>query len=294
MTILCYWWCSATHIGSARLLVVLVDVCCIVHSILQEPCLANQEVAYSNPFIKRHKSKTWTLSPLYFVWLSLNCIISGYILMYSDSLFLTAMSSTISHHQPPARSNMIQHPPAAQLRPAKDHAHCATPGSCFFGLNKNDGRFTTKASMCSEDFPIAYHLISPSTTPHQICHDVNYTTWHLKIKKQDEAHEPECRHVCWQTETILICHISNKLTCETSWVHTLRWHPCLTLLSNSCLTLLWDTCKTLLTWHSCKTLWLDIFVGRSSLTLLFHTLVRHSYLTLLWDRLTSHSYLTLL
>ena len=112
--------------------------------------------------------------------------------------------------------------------------------------------------------------------------------------KQDEAHEPECRHVCWQTETILICHISNKLTCETSWVHTLRWHPCLTLLSKSCLTLLWDTCKTLLTWHSCKTLLLDIFVGRSSLTLLFHTLVRHSYLTLLWDRLTSHSYLTLL
>ena len=122
---------------------------------------------------------------------------------------------------------------------------------------------------------------------------------HSCYKKQDEAHEPECRHVCWQTETILICHISNKLICETSWVHTLRWHSCRTPLLDTIEQLLLDTlvrrsCKTLLTWHSCKTLLLDIFVGRSSLTLLFDTLVRHSYLTLLWDRLTSHSYLTLL
>ena len=87
--------------------------------------------------------------------------------------------------------------------------------------------------------------------------------------KQDEAHEPECRHVCWQTETISICRISSKLTCETTWVHTLRW-------------------------HSCKTLSLDLLVRHSSLTLLFDTLVRHSYLTLLWDTLIWHSYLTLL
>ena len=59
-----------------------------------------------------------------------------------------------------------------------------------------------------------------------------------KCKKQDEAHEPECRHVCWQTETILICHISSKLTCETPWIHTLRWHSCRTpLLDTSYLTL---------------------------------------------------------
>ena len=51
--------------------------------------------------------------------------------------------------------------------------------------------------------------------------------------KQDEAHEPECRHVCWQTETILICNIFSKLTCETPWVHTLRWHYCLTLLPDT-------------------------------------------------------------
>ena len=123
-------------------------------------------------------------------------------------------------------------------------------------------------------------------------------------KKQDEAHEPECRHVCWQTETILICHISSKFTCETRWFHTLRWHSCRaplldTIAQRSGETLLLDSlvrhsCKTLLAWHSCKTLLLDIIVRHSSLTLLFDTLVRHSYLTLLWDRLTWHSYLTLL
>ena len=122
--------------------------------------------------------------------------------------------------------------------------------------------------------------------------------------KQDEAHEPECRHVCWQTETILTCHISNKLTCETPWLHTLRWHSCRTPLLDTIAkrsgeTLLLDTlvrhsCKTLLTWHSCQTLLLDSLVRHSSLTLLSDTLVRHSYLTLLWDRLTSRSYLTLL
>ena len=83
--------------------------------------------------------------------------------------------------------------------------------------------------------------------------------------KQDEAHEPECRHVCWQTETILICHISSKLTCETPWIHTLRWH--------SCRTPLLDT----LTWRSCKTLLRDTLVRHSCKTLLLDT----SYLTLL-------------
>ena len=110
-------------------------------------------------------------------------------------------------------------------------------------------------------------------------------------KKQDEAHEPECRHVCWQTEKKLICHVSSKLTCETPWVHTLRWHSCRTPLLDTIAqrsgeTLLLDSlvrhsCKTLLVWHSCKTLLLDIIVRHSSLTLLFDTLVRHSYLTLL-------------
>ena len=52
-------------------------------------------------------------------------------------------------------------------------------------------------------------------------------------KKQDEAHEPECRHVCWQTETILICHVLSKLTCETPWIHTLKWHYCLTFLPDT-------------------------------------------------------------
>ena len=117
-------------------------------------------------------------------------------------------------------------------------------------------------------------------------------------KKQDEAHEPECRHVCWQTETVLICHISSKLTCETPWVHTLRWHSCRTPLldiiaKRSGETLLLDTlvrhsCKTLLTWHSCKTLSLDTLLGHSCLTLLPDTLVRHSYMTLLLDALTWH------
>ena len=115
-------------------------------------------------------------------------------------------------------------------------------------------------------------------------------------KKQDEAHEPECRHVCWQRETILICHISSKLTCETPWVHTLRWHSCRTPLLDTIAqrsgeTLLLDTlvrhsCKTLLTWHSCKTLSLDTLLGHSYLTLLPDTLLRHSYMTLLLDALT--------
>ena len=126
-------------------------------------------------------------------------------------------------------------------------------------------------------------------------------------KKQDEAHEPECRHVCWQTETIVICHISSKLTSETPWVHTLTWHFCRTPLLDTIAqrsgeTLLLDTlvrhsCKTLLAWHSYLTLLLDILV--TYLTLLPGTFVRHSYLTLLtWHfllgTLVRHSYLTLL
>ena len=75
------------------------------------------------------------------------------------------------------------------------------------------------------------------------------------------------------TDLILICHISSKLTCETPWVHTLRWHSCRT----PCLTLL----RNALVRHSC-------------LTLLWDTLVRHSYLTLLEDTLTWHSCQTLL
>ena len=81
--------------------------------------------------------------------------------------------------------------------------------------------------------------------------------------KQDEAHEPECRHVCWVTETILIwsylSHFpANPLVGQpdlTHWGDTLVGHPCLKLLRNAlvrhcCLTLLFDT----IVGHSCLTL----------------------------------------
>ena len=47
-----------------------------------------------------------------------------------------------------------------------------------------------------------------------------------KNKKQDEAHEPECRHVCWGTDTILISHIFQR----THLRDTLSWHTEVTLL----------------------------------------------------------------
>ena len=99
-------------------------------------------------------------------------------------------------------------------------------------------------------------------------------------KKQDETHEPECRHVCWGTETILISHIFQRTHCET--VDARRWHssrtPLLdTIAQRSGKTLLLDT----LTWHSCVTLLLDTVVRHSYLTLLLGT----SYLTLLLDTL---------
>ena len=80
--------------------------------------------------------------------------------------------------------------------------------------------------------------------------------------KQDEAHEPECRHVCWRTKTILIYHIFPA--------NPLVGHPDVT--------------------H-----WGDTLVGHPSyLTLLLDTLVRHSYWTLLLDTPLGHSYLTFL
>ena len=104
----------------------------------------------------------------------------------------------------------------------------------------------------------------------------------LALEKQDEAHEPECRHVCWRTETILIT-FSSEPTCGTPWRDTLRWHSCRTPF-------LLDT----LTWHSCKTLVLDTLLRHSYLTLLTWHLVRHSYWTLLLDTPLGHSYWTFL
>ena len=45
-------------------------------------------------------------------------------------------------------------------------------------------------------------------------------------KKQDEAHEPECRHECWGTETRLICHTFQR----THLWDTLTWLTEVTLL----------------------------------------------------------------
>ena len=104
--------------------------------------------------------------------------------------------------------------------------------------------------------------INSRTAETHICGEAKKGVWvkfllsYHTTKKQDEAHEPECRHVCWQTETILICHISSKLTCETPWVHTLRW-------------------------HSCRTPLLDTLAQRAGETLLLDTLVRDSYVTFL-------------
>ena len=41
---------------------------------------------------------------------------------------------------------------------------------------------------------------------------------------QDETHEPECRHVCWGTETILSSHISSEPVLRTQqiWKHVLN------------------------------------------------------------------------
>ena len=117
----------------------------------------------------------------------------------------------------------------------------------------------------------------------------------FSFQKQDETHEPECRHV--------FVTFSNEPTCRTPWLDTLRWHSSRTslldtiaqrsgttllhdtLIWHSCGTLLLDTLVshtflTLLTWHSCKTTW------RSCKTLLIDTVLGHSYLTLLQDYLT--------
>ena len=99
----------------------------------------------------------------------------------------------------------------------------------------------------------------PCTVRHPTPSDEKVVPKFLKTKliipkKQDEAHEPECRHVCWRTETILI-RFSSEPTCGTPWRDTLRWHSCRTPF-------LLDT----LTWHSCKTLLLDTLLVKDTLT----------------------------
>ena len=46
------------------------------------------------------------------------------------------------------------------------------------------------------------------------------------LEKQNEAHEPECRHECWGTETILVYHIFRR----THLWDTLTWRTEVTLL----------------------------------------------------------------
>ena len=89
-----------------------------------------------------------------------------------------------------------------------------------------------------------------------------HTHTHNK-KKQDKAHEPECRHLCWVTQTT-----SATLSLDT-------------FVRHSYLTLLLDT----LVRHSYLTLLYEHFFWHSSGTLLLDTLVRHSDLTLLQDTL---------
>ena len=104
--------------------------------------------------------------------------------------------------------------------------------------------------------PVAHGIRLPSHW-----RDLGQNYWLTTVKhvqlvknKQDEAHEPECRHVCWRTETILI-RFSSETTCGTPWRDTLRWHSCRTPF-------LLDT----LTWHSCKTLLLDTLLVKDTLT----------------------------
>ena len=174
----------------------------------------------------------------------------------------------------------------------------------------------------------------PSCEPSPLAYRRDYDTefllncllhQHDKLtKKQDETREPECRHVCWETEVAyLFVTISSEHSCGTPWLDTLSWQFCRTpLLDTIALrsgktllhdTLIWHSSKTLLldtlvrhflldtpTCHSSKTLLLNTLVGHfllelltwhSSGTLLLDTLVRHSCLT---DTLLRHSYLTLL
>ena len=105
-----------------------------------------------------------------------------------------------------------------------------------------------------------------------------------KKRKQDGAHEPECKHV--QKATYV------QMTLVGHSCGTLLW---VTLVENSCGTLLRDTlvghsCGTLLrdTLSSRTLLW-DTLLGHSCRTLLRDTLVGHSYGTLLWDTLVGHS-----
>ena len=119
----------------------------------------------------------------------------------------------------------------------------------------------------------------------------------LTQKKQDEAHEPECRHVCWVTETTtLFVTFSSEPTGGTPWLDTLRWHSC---IRHPCLTLL----RNALARHSCLTLLFVTFVGHSCLKLFWNTLTWHfllgtftwhSWETLVYDTLTWHSCKTLL
>ena len=63
------------------------------------------------------------------------------------------------------------------------------------------------------------------SSPHPLRLDC-YTAIENFIQKQDEAHEPECRHVCWRTEKIPIYHIFQR----THLWDTLTWHTEVTLL----------------------------------------------------------------
>ena len=103
-------------------------------------------------------------------------------------------------------------------------------------------------------------------------------------RKQDEAHEPECRHVTYvdkQRQYLFVTFPANSLVRHPEFTH---WGD--TFVRHFFL----DT----LTWHSCKTLLLDTLARQAYVTLLLDTLVRHSCKTLLLDTLVRHSYLTLL
>ena len=120
-----------------------------------------------------------------------------------------------------------------------------------------------------------------------------------QLLKQDEAHEPECWHVCWGRKathidivvvhpdmthwfwhsgrTLLLDTIAQHC-CETLLLYTLVGHFDLThylgILAGTLLlhTLTWRVFLTrlqvTLTWHSCRALLFDTFVRRSYLTLL--------------------------
>ena len=97
-------------------------------------------------------------------------------------------------------------------------------------------------------------------------------------REQDEAHEPECWHVCWERQTILIT-FSTGHRCGTPWHNTLMRQAGRTLLfdtlaqhsSNTLIleTLIWHSdLRDTLTWHFCNTLLLDTLAGQFCKTLL--------------------------